>query len=139
MKTLRILLLAGLVGSFLSCTTKKSDEAVTAGSCPFVATGLTQMTSYGAFNTATFDQCEQFEGATSHWTGMDVSATSTVMMALPTALFNSGAACGSCFRIEGASQTMVGRVITECPGCASNVIDIDEPSFNQISGQSIAV
>lgn len=136
MKTLRNLLLVVLVGSVLSCTTQKSDSAAS-GSCPFPSNSLGRISSYGAFNTATFDQCEQFEGATSRWTGMDASVSSTAMIALPSAMFNSGAACGSCFRIEGASSTMIGRVITECPGCASDTVDMDDTSFTQISGQSV--
>lgn len=134
MKTLRYLLLAALVGSVFSCTTKKSDEAA-AGSCPFPSNGYARVSSYGNFMTSTLDQCEQYDDSDNpYWTGMDTSTSSTAMVALPTVAFNGGAACGSCLQIAGASATIVARVIAECSSCANDVVDMDEDHYRTVTG-----
>lgn len=134
MKILKKLVLAAVVGSVLSCTTKKSDDPVTT-SCSFASMNtLARTSTYGVHDTSTNDQCEQFAGTTSLWTGM--STSSTALVALPSAIYNSGATCGTCLSIQGASATVIARVIGECSGCAADVIDMDEDGFETVTGIS---
>jgi len=134
MKTFRLFLVAVLVGSILGCTPKKSDEAA-AGTCPFPSNSFARVGSYGAFSTGTLDQCDQYDDSDNpYWTGMDTSVSSTAMIGVPTAFFNSGMACGSCLQIAGASATIIARVVTECPGCANDTIDMDEDHYKTVTG-----
>ena len=125
-------IITAVVFSFLvmSCSIKSNTDTVSTTGCTFSSSGLTKTTAY-SFDPNTFDVCEQFDGATTRWTGM--AGVSHTTIALPTVSFKSGEACGQCYSITGPSGTIVARVADICPSCPSDTIDMDVAGFNSIT------
>lgn len=118
---------------FTSCNIKKSDSE-TAGGCSFASTGLTEATNYGTFDPNGAWQCSQYTSGTTIWSGMVSNVgVDFAPVAVPASLFGSGAACGQCYSVQGASSTIVARVIGECSGCTGR-LDMDEVSFTKVTG-----
>jgi len=120
------------VFAYTNCSKQESTEDGDARvfACEDVTPRAARVTTYGAFNPAMLDACHAFTGTTSRWTGM---STSIAHVALPAVMFGGGTACGACVKVTGAQGSVTARVAANCPSCAADQIDMDEPSFNAIT------
>lgn len=106
---------------------------VGAESCPFPSSSiLAKASTFGTFNSSTMNTCLSHDGSTDRWDLPSIPG----YIALPSALFSNGETCGLCAEVTGANGTILSRVVTECPSCSNDTIDMDLTSFTGITGET---
>jgi expansin (peptidoglycan-binding protein) len=68
-----------------------------------------------------------------------VPASPIYTVALNPSLYDTSATCGTCMEITGPLGSVVVSVEDQCPGCASNSLDLSEDAFSQIENVSAGI
>lgn len=119
--------------AYNNCGKKPNDSADALSSlrtCTIPDFHEKKAASYGSFIPTAMDHCHAYNGGVARWS----MGTPLAMVSVSPASFNNGVACGGCIEIVGPKSSIFGRVSSICNGCANDVIHVDDPAAQILTG-----